>query len=88
MKDAIILTAKLYDYRDTCKRFYKEDFYSKIEPYKKIILGVMAKENIETIPALLKIAKTDVYESDGMIQLLFISAATEIMEPSTPTPKI
>lgn len=77
-----MLAAKMYEYRDTARRFFKDDFYTRIEPYKKIILGVMAENNIETIPALLIISKTSVYESNGMIQLMFVSAATEIMEPS------
>jgi hypothetical protein len=80
MKDAIMLTAKLYDYRDTAKRFFKDDFQNKIAPYQKIIRGVMEKQQLEVIPALLKISKTELYESDGMIQLLFVAAATELME--------
>lgn len=82
LKQSIMITAKLYNYRDTAKRFYGDDFAKKIEPFQKIIKGVMEKEKIETIPALVKISKTEIYESDGMIQLLFIAAATELMEPS------
>lgn len=77
------MAAKLYDCRDTAKRFFRDDFPDKIKPYQEAITKVMDNKKLEVLPAILLISKSETYQSDGMIQLLFLAAACEIMEPST-----
>lgn len=76
------MTAKFYECRDTAKEFFKKEYPEKIEPYKNLIKAVMKKNNIEEIPALLEISKTEGYQINGMVQMLFMAAVVELIEPS------
>lgn len=82
------MAQKLHKCRDTVKRFWKEEFPEKIKPYTDIVKAVMKAKNIEAIPALLEISKTDTYQEEGMAQLMFMAATVEIIESKTEeTPK-
>lgn len=73
-------TAKLYNTRDTAKRFYRDEFPDKILPYKEIIQKVMDENNFEPIFALLKISQMEVYKENGFRQMMFIAATVELIE--------
>lgn len=76
------MAAKLYECRDTAKRFFKEEYKTRLEPYTHIVKQVMKANNIEEIPALLKISKTETYQENGMAQMMFMAAVVELIEPS------
>lgn len=78
----IKMAAKLYECRDTAKRFFKDEYPEKLKPYTHIIKAVMAANNIDVIPALLKVAQTDTYQENAMGQMLFMAATVELIEPS------
>jgi hypothetical protein len=80
--NSIKISAKLYQCRDTAKSFLKEDYKKRLQPYIDHLKHVMKTENIEEIPALIKTSETDFYQSDGMVQLMFMAALVEIIEPS------
>lgn len=83
MQQEIKIAAKLYRYRDTAKRFFADDFFTRLAPYKDITEKVMKANNEDALQALLRISKTNTYnDSDGMVQMLFIAAAVEVLEPS------
>lgn len=82
MGNPVKIAAKLYECRDTAKRFFRDEFPEKIKPYQNVIKGVMKKHELDVLPAILFISKTETYQSDGMIQLLFMAAACELLEPS------
>ena len=82
MEKQIKIAAKLYECRDTAKRLFKDDYFERIEPYKKLIQAVMKANNIGEIPALLKISQTETYQENEVGQMMFIAAVTELMEPS------
>jgi hypothetical protein len=82
MKDVIMITAKLYNCRDTCKRFLRNEFYERIQPYQTVIKKVMEANKVNELQALMTISETKAYNENGMGQMLFISAAVELMEPS------
>lgn len=42
----------------------------------------MKANNIDVIPALLKISQTETYNDNGMTQMLFMAATVELIEPS------
>lgn len=88
METAIKVTAKLYECRDTAKKFFKDDFYTKIEPYKDIIKKVMAANKEDELHALLRISKTNMYLHNGMTQMLFMATVAELIEPSAAGKKI
>ena len=76
------MAAKLYECRDTAKRFFCEEYAIKLQPYKDLIFAVMKANNIDVIPALLKISQTETYNDNGMTQMLFMAATVELIEPS------
>jgi hypothetical protein len=57
----IQMAAKLYNCRDTAKRFYRDTYKQELEPYTHIIKEVMKANDLEEIPALLKISATSIY---------------------------
>ena len=76
------ITAKLYECRDTAKSFFRDEYKSKLEPYIHIVKEVMKANNLEEIPALLKISKTNMFQDNGMAQMMFMAAVVELIEPS------
>lgn len=82
MEKGIKMTAKLYECRDTAKAFLKEQFNEKLQPYTHIIKEVMKANNLDTIPALLKISKTQHYQENGFAQMMYMAAVVELIEPS------
>ena len=76
------MTANPYECRDTAKSFFGEKYKEKIKPYMLNLKKVMEANNIEEIPAFLKISETSHYKEDGMTQLMYISAVVELIEPS------
>jgi len=76
------MAAKLYECRDTAKSFYRNEYKTKLQPYIRIVKEVMKANNLDSIPALLLISKTETYQESGMTQMLFMAAVVEIIEPS------
>jgi hypothetical protein len=74
--------AKLYQCRDTAKAFFKDAYKEKLQPYTHIIKEVMKANNLEEIPALLKISQTEHYQENGMAQMMYMAAVVEMIEPS------
>ncbi len=79
---AIELSQKMKKCRDTAKRFFKDEFPEKLQPYTEILEGVMKGKCIDEIPALLEISKTETYQADGMTQMMFMAATVELIESS------
>lgn len=82
MEKEIKMAAKLYECRDTAKSFFKEKFKEKLQPYTHIIKEVMKANNLEEIPALLKISKAQHYQENGFAQMMYMAAVVELIEPS------
>jgi len=82
MEKQVKIAAKLYECRDTAKRFFKDEYKVKLKPYTHIIKAVMKANNLEEIPALLKISKTYTYQENAMGQMMFMAAVVELIEPS------
>lgn len=79
----IKLAAKLYECRDTAKRFFKEEYREILTPYEQIIKATMKANNIDVLPALLRVAKTSTYLDSPMSQMLFMAATVEMIEPES-----
>ena len=78
----IKLAAKLYEFRDIAKRFFKDDYKERLQPYTHILKEVMKANNLEELPALLKISKTEHYQGNPMAQMMYMAAVVELIEPS------
>ena len=82
MEKEIKIAAKLYQCRDTVKNLFKNDFKEKIEPYKTAIKKYMASTGKDEIHSVLEICNTEEIKEKGMAVLMFMAAATEMIEPS------
>jgi len=82
MEQQIKMAAKLYECRDTARRFFGEEYKQKLEFYTHILKQVMKDNDLEEIPALLKISKTQHYQENGMAQMMYMAAVVELIEPS------
>jgi hypothetical protein len=82
MEKEIKIAAKLYECRDTAKRFFREKYAERLKPYMHIVQEVMKANELEVLEAILKISKTQTNQEDGMRQMLFMAAAVELIEPS------
>lgn len=75
----IKVALKLEAMHETAKRFFGDEFLTKIKPYQENIRKVMKEESVEVIPALLKISKTQHYRIDAKIQLMYMAATAEML---------
>lgn len=76
------MAARLYECRDTAKRFFREEYKAKLELYTYLIQAVMKANNVDEMSALLIISKTETYQEEPMRQILFMAAVVELIEPS------
>lgn len=78
--DQIRLATELYDIRDTMKRFFKDKYPAQVAKYRPYIETSMRKNNLDAIPAMIRIVKR-LQEIDGsaMQQALVMAAAVEII---------
>jgi hypothetical protein len=74
--------AKLYQCRDCAKFLFGDDYHQKIEPYQQVIKSLAAAEELEIIPAATRICNTGNNKENGMLQMIILAAAVEIIEPS------
>jgi predicted house-cleaning noncanonical NTP pyrophosphatase (MazG superfamily) len=82
MEKHIKTAAKLYECRDTAKRFFNEQYKEKLKPYIHVLKHLMKDKNLEEIPALLEISKTEHYKENAMDQMMYMAAVVELIEPS------
>ena len=80
----IQIAAKLYDCRDTAKRFFKDEYEVRIEPYKETIKHCQQKLNLEVLPCVIKICNLESVKDNGMATMLYMAAAVELIEPERP----
>lgn len=86
MENQIKAAAKLYECRDTAKRFFKEEFYERIKPYQHLIQAVQKRQDKEVLPAMMECIKISTGD-EGMKMMMFMAAAVELIEPSNPETK-
>lgn len=82
MEKQIKMAARLYHCRDTAKRFFRDEYQEKLKPYTHILSAIMKANNLEEIPALIKISETNTYQESTMGQMMFMAAVVEMLEPS------
>jgi aminopeptidase C len=82
MEKEIKIAAKLYECRDTAKKFFKELYPEKIKPYVSLINAVAKANNLDKLHAVLKIAELKTINNDGFAMMMVMAAAVEIIEPS------
>ena len=79
MEKQIKMAAKLYEYRDTAKLFFKDDYKEMLQPYLHILKQVMKANNIGELPALLRVSKTEHYQENPMAQMMYMAAVVELI---------
>ena len=82
MEQQVKLAAKLYQCRDTAKRFFSDEYEAKLKPYKNIIEAHQKKFNLDVLPSVLELCSFESVRDNGMATMLFMAAAVEIIELS------
>lgn len=78
------IEASALGYRNTAKFFYRGQYHDRLKPYTYLIQATMKANNIEVIPAILKIMETSMYKESGVARMFFMAAAAELIDPSLP----
>lgn len=76
---AIAITAKLSEARDTLRKLFKDDFVSRVKPWKQPIYDLMGREGIQMLSAALRLAEA---AEDPREKLWLMAAAVEIIDPT------
>lgn len=71
--------AKLYQMRDTAKRFFKEEWPDKMREWRSVIEAVMRREKIDELEAAMKICKD---ANHGFTTIIVMATVCEMIEPS------
>ena len=82
MEQKIKIAAKLYQCRDTAKKFWGSEYEAKLKTYKNIIEAHQKKFNLEVLPSVLEICSFESVRDNGMATIVFMAAAVEMIEPA------
>lgn len=83
MQKELKILSKLYQCRDTAKRFYRDEYKDKIHPYKECIKKYMIKSGKNELLSVMEICEIDeIKEKGGFAIVMFMAAAVELIEPS------
>jgi hypothetical protein len=80
MQQAIQISAKLYECRDSARFLFGDDYAERMTEYGQVIRAVADKENIGHIQAAMKIA--DRPDISGVTMMCVFAALVEMTEPS------
>lgn len=87
MEEKIKLAAKLYKCRDSAKSLYREKYPEKIQWYKDVIQNAQKKWKKDVLETTIDLCNLSSIKEEGVAIMMFMAAATELIEPSTPTTK-
>jgi len=83
MEKQIKIAAKLYQCRDTAKKFYGERFKEKMAEYQGYILKAMDGRKCDEMQAVLFLADMHTFKDHPMATINLMAALVEMLEPST-----
>jgi len=78
----IKMAAKIYKCRTTATDLFREEYEQRIDPYIKILKGVMKENNETEIKAVLRLSNEAPFVGNGMAEMMLMAAMVEIIEPS------
>jgi len=82
MEKQIKMAAKLYEMRDTAKRFFGPEYLDKLKPYSDLLKKVMEANKEDELKAAMRLVQIESFADNGMAQLMVFAAAVELVEPS------
>lgn len=80
MAQEIEIAHKLKQCRDAAKKLHGDDYHENLKPHKALIETVMYNNDLEEIPALLKISETNTYQDNTVLQMMLMAATAELIE--------
>lgn len=83
MQQQLALAAKMYKCQETAKALYKEKYPEKMAFYAAIIRAAQAKYQLAVIPAIMKILEDKEMKNNGIVIMLLLAAAVEVIESPT-----
>jgi len=80
MEKEIKIAAKLYNCRDTAKRFFADKYEEKLIPYKNAIKKHQETFKLDVLESVLEISNFESLRDNGMATMLLMAAAVELIE--------
>ena len=80
IRETVQIAAKMYECQESAMKLFREEYPDKISWYVTTLRGVMAKEKLGELKAVLFVSKMDSVKDNGMAIMLFMAAAVEIIE--------
>jgi hypothetical protein len=80
MEKEIKIAAKLYQCRDTAKRFLKDDYENHLKPYKHLICEVEKVSHKPILECLIDCLNMESIKDNGFAMIWFNAAAVELIE--------
>lgn len=74
------VAAKLEQCRDTAKRFFRGEYEAKLKPYTALLKAHMKQSGKDELHSVIELVQLDSISENGMAQMLFFSAAIELIE--------
>lgn len=82
METQIKIAARIYECRDTAKKFYGNEWKEKIKFHMDLIQAVMKKHKIDNeVKATVKVIE-GVKDDNGIFTMLMLAALAETLEPT------
>lgn len=88
MEKQIKIAAKLYECRDTAKRFFREEFTEKLKPYQRLLLERQKVSGKELLECLIDCLQLESIRDNGMAMMMFNAAAVELIDNPDPQPSV
>jgi 2-succinyl-5-enolpyruvyl-6-hydroxy-3-cyclohexene-1-carboxylate synthase len=83
-EQTIKTVAKLYQMRDTARRFFKDEWPAKQREWRPIIEAAMEQDKIGELEAAMKICKVLSEADQGFSVIVVMGTVCEMIEPTNP----
>lgn len=81
MEEHVEIALKMKECRVTARKLHGENYEKKLQPYKDIISLVQKANNFDVMQAIHKITQTDELWKKKGVQVMFLAAAVELIDP-------
>lgn len=81
-EEHVRIAAKLYDARDTMRRFHRDQYAARVAEVRPYIDGFANKYGVSTLVAAQQMAKKAADDHNDFMALLVLATAVEMIEPS------
>jgi hypothetical protein len=70
----------LHETREIAKCLFSDKYKSRMRYYLNTLADIMKENNIDVIPAFIKIKDSEEYKKNGLAQICYMAAVVELTE--------